>query len=294
MYDKVTKDSLGFYRIKVLPSKQELTEYYGKKYYQQDEHYQHTYSTEELTYITNKIAQKYHEIMKFVPANTPLRMLDIGCGEGWTLKYFKEKNWDVLGIDLSDYGVRNHNPELSDFVIKGDLEVLLAELQDKKEYFDLILTDNVIEHVGDPLNVIQLLHSLTEPGGLLLIEVPNDFSDIQKHLFNTGKVSRPYWVSPPDHLSYFDKDGLNALCEKVGWKTLMNMTDFPIEMFLFNQQSNYVENNKVGKPCHLARIELENIFHSKGVEEANRFYEAAANLGLGRVITGIYQRSKGA
>lgn len=292
MFELVEKNKYGFYSIKEIPSKEELKEYYETKYYQNEVEYDHKYSEEEQNYISNKIAQKHRkaqELMGHV-SDENNSILDVGCGEGWTLKYFNEKGWDVTGVDFSEFGVKMHNPDLLDNVRQGDLEEKLQDLIKEGAKFDLVWLDNVLEHVIDPLKVLKMCNDLTNSGGILIIEVPNDFSPLQKHLIEKKIVSKPFWVAPPDHLSYFNKDGLNAICDDAGWSCLANMSDFAIDLFLLNSNTNYVENSEVGKSCHLARIAIENFLHEQGIDKVNKYYEALADLGLGREIIGYYQK----
>ncbi len=55
---KVSLNNFGFYQVKEMPDKTKLKDYYEKKYYQDEVHYQHNYSNDEKNYILNKIIQK--------------------------------------------------------------------------------------------------------------------------------------------------------------------------------------------------------------------------------------------
>ena len=79
--------------------------------------------------------------------------LDIGCGEGWALKYFKESDWEVLGLDFSDYGCKSQNPEHIDFLKKGNIYDNIEILMRNPHQFDCILLDSVLEHVLEAIIV---------------------------------------------------------------------------------------------------------------------------------------------
>ncbi len=290
----IEKNKFGYYEVKDKPSVAELKQYYAEKYYQlsTSKTYQQNYSHKEIAYINNKLEQKYLAAISFLcaSARAPGSFLDVGAGEGWALAHMKAKGWQCTGLDYSEYGCRAHNPNVLAELVVGDIYDKLDGLVSNGRCFDLVLLDNVLEHVVEPLELLTKIHNLLVPGGVLIIEVPNDFSVIQEHLLAGGHVSRAFWVGVPDHLSYFNRHGLVALGEASGWSMRRVLGDFPIDFFLCHEATNYVENKAVGKSCHQARVELENLMHTQSPEKTNALYEALADLGLGRVLIGFFQR----
>jgi 2-polyprenyl-3-methyl-5-hydroxy-6-metoxy-1,4-benzoquinol methylase len=285
----VVKNKLGYYTLKNIPSKQDLKKYYAGKYYQADEKYNSQYTKAEKDYINNKLNLKYEVIAKNLDIKKQNSLLELGAGEGWTLKYFKQKKWEVLGIDFSNYGCNTHNKQLVKELIVGDIEEKAKELIEKKNKFDLVWLDNVLEHVTNPESLITQAKNLLNANGLLVIEVPNDFSQIQLYLKKTKTVKSDYWVITPDHISYFNLESLNKLTESKGFKNVDAISDFPIEFFLFNNNSNYVINKKVGKDSHYARILIENYLSSLPKDSYLEFCRSLAKIGLGRQIIGFYK-----
>ncbi len=119
--------------------------------------------------------------------------------------------------------------------------------------------------------------------------MPNDFSLLQQYLFNHDYISKPFWVSVPAHISYFNQDGLKALCEFVGWSCEKMMGDFPIDFNLLNKHVNYINNKNVGKDCHKTRLVIENLLHNVSVVKTNELYTILGELGLGRDIIGFFK-----
>ena len=95
----------------------------------------------------------------------------------------------------------------------------------------------------------------------------------------------------PDHISYFNISGVNALALAAGWTPYKIRTTFPIDLFLFNPESNYIKDRTKGKSAHFARIEFNNLIHSISIDSTNRLYEIMAELGIGRDIIAIYQKT---
>lgn len=198
---------------------------------------------------------------------------------------------NVSGIDFSDFGCKTHNPRVLSNLIVGDITQEMNKLVATNKKFDVIWLDNVLEHVAKPLVLLKSCKKLAKKNALLVIEVPNDFSKVQLQLLEMGYVPKPYWVIPPDHISYFNSKALNSLCKTQGWLNLDLIADFPIDFFLFNIHTNYVKNSKVGKDSHLARVKIENFINNLPELKKLNIYRVLAEAGLGRQIIGFYKNS---
>lgn len=287
---KVTRNKYGFYTLADKPTQQELSNYYQKKYYQADEKYSSTYTKDEIENIEIKFKLKYEIIQKHFPkSDEKLNALDIGTGEGWTLKFLKEKNWGIKGVDFSDFGIKTHNSSIAEDLLVGDIDEETAKLIEADEKFDLIWLDNVLEHVLEPEQLLENCKKLANSGALLVIEVPNDFSPTQTSLLENGYVDEPYWIITPDHISYFNAKALNSLCKSKGWENIDLVSDFPIDFFLFNKHTNYIKNKDVGKECHYARTYIENFLAKQEINKTLDLYRQMAKMGLGRQIIGFYK-----
>ena len=176
------------------------------------------------------------------------------------------------------------NPDCRDAVTTGDMLSLLEERVHEGGVYDLLWLTNVLEHVVDPPHLLTTLGKIVSATGVLVITVPNDFSSYQQMLANTGRIDRPFWVSLPDHLAYFNRESLQATAEATGWKCREILADFPIDWFLLHPGSNYVQNRALGPSAHQARITLENALDQRPAADVNAFYSAMAKVGLGRQL----------
>ncbi|RSL35115.1 class I SAM-dependent methyltransferase [Salibacterium salarium] len=284
---KVTENKFGFYQLEETFSEGYLKDYYNRMYYQNNQaNYEKHYLKNEIINKKNTLERKHSIIKKY---NTNYKsFIDIGCGEGWALDYFNNEGFSVTGIDYSIDGINRHNPHLVDRVIQGDLFECISQLNNENMKFDIVWADNVLEHVLKPEYLIYLLKNCLNPNGVVVIEVPNDFSVIQEHLLENNYISSPYWIKVPDHLSYFNKEGLKNLMEHYGFQTKNIISDFPIDLNLFNSKTNYIEEETVGKECHHSRVEIENLLHSIDSDGLNKIYETLSEIGIGRNITGFF------
>lgn len=306
---RVRKNRFGSFELKVKPSPKELLQYYQDKYYEQSKGtYQRSYSKDEILFFKNKLHEKYlileeifgpergqrKELTGRRPKNresgAPRRFLDIGCGEGWALDFFRKKGWLVLGLDFSESGAKMHNSHCLPFICKGNIYEEIESLLKEKRRFEVIFMEHTLEHVLDPLKLLRDAKKLLTAGGVMVVEVPNDFSTLQLHLLKKGFIKRPFWVVIPDHISYFNKKGLEALSRSAGLKAVRFSADFPIDMNLLNENTNYVECRDKGKSAHRARLEIENLMYKISPQKTNRVYEALADLGLGRNLICFIKR----
>lgn len=286
------KNKFGFYQVKPMPTQEELNEYYSKDYFQKctSKTYSAEYSKDEKEYFRNisLIAERVWQ--KFSHKNKG-SIIDVGCGEGYFIDYFAKKGWRIEACDFSSHGMKKHNPQILKHFVQGDIYDVLDNIIKNKKKYDFVNLKNVLEHVLDPLDLLEKLKKIMHSKSLLRIQVPNDFSSFQEFLVKK-KLTEETWFSPPDHLSYFNFDSIKKLLNKKGFSVVTTLTDFPIEVFLFNKHSNYFLDNEKGKQAHLARTEISNfLLKQGGVDKYINYLSSSADLGFGRSIM-IFVRLK--
>jgi 2-polyprenyl-3-methyl-5-hydroxy-6-metoxy-1,4-benzoquinol methylase len=121
-----------------------------------------------------------------------LKILDIGAGEGSTSRLCSQKNF-VVSLEPK--------PERIKKISKTDsLNPIIADslnLPFKSDFFNLIILQDVIEHVNINKKVINDLNFLLRADGLIYISTPNKFSII-------NIISDPHWGMP--FLCLFNRD----------------------------------------------------------------------------------------
>lgn len=287
---RVVRHPLGFYRAAEIPAPEALREYYAARYYQEESAiYRHEYPPEELRYFRLKIAQFAARVGELLDDAAPGSLLDVGCGEGFALQWFADAGWDVSGIDFSSAGMEAMNPAMIDRSEFGDVFELLDRSMESGARYDVIWLKHVLEHVTDPLALLRTLKALTSRGGVLVVTVPNDFSALQELLLERGNIDERFWIALPDHLAYFDRDGLAKAAEHCGWSVRDILGDFPIDLFLLHPGSNYRRDAAAGPDAHRARIAFENMLGELPHAKVNEFYRAMAAVGVGRSLTAFLQ-----
>ena len=157
-------------------------------------------------------------IEQYVPATSTQRLcFKIGCGTGLFLQQARRNNWQVAGIELSSKlaaRARLNNPDT--LIIEGDF--LIAELPVGKLYNAVIALD-VLEHVLSPRRMLERIHGMLCPGGVVLIQTPNAGSF--RALLQRGR-----WImfEPDYHFHLFSARALGMLLEKTGFELVMSRT----------------------------------------------------------------------
>jgi 2-polyprenyl-3-methyl-5-hydroxy-6-metoxy-1,4-benzoquinol methylase len=111
-----------------------------------------------------------------------LRVLDIGCGYGHTARELARQTRHVVGIEpcqplvdsARQLGALSGLPNL-EYRAQG-----IYELADR-EAFDLVVLDNVLEHLPDQPQAIEIISQALAPGGAAYILVPNRLWPIEVH-----------------------------------------------------------------------------------------------------------------
>lgn len=290
-FKNVFLNEFGYYELNNPPSVEERARVFEQEYFQNSmSSYEQEYSEEELIYFRNKLVQKELMIKKYKDTSEKgVDILDIGCGEGFALAYFREKGYNVQGIDFSTYGVKRHNPSVLDCVIQGDCEEIIPMLSRQNKKYDIINMDSVFDMMLNPKKVLELVKSILKPQGILLIKVANNYSLLQKKLLEEGKIQDTYWLDIQGHPSYFNREGLINLLSAYGYVCVDFYGESFIDFNLLNSNTNYYENKKVGKSCYWAKVELENLLHNISPEKALEVFRLLGEMGLGREIIGLFR-----
>jgi 2-polyprenyl-3-methyl-5-hydroxy-6-metoxy-1,4-benzoquinol methylase len=106
-------------------------------------------------------------------AGHPLRIADIGCGEGWAAIYLAEAypNVTVDGFDLDDTSVAEARRHVAD---RGVGDRVRIEVQDVTDAalggrYDLVLATEVIHDLADPVDALAAMRRLAGDDGSVLV-----------------------------------------------------------------------------------------------------------------------------
>lgn len=212
------------------------------------------------------------------------KVIDMGCGDGGFLKEMNALGFDnLVGFDQSPGLERAQKLEFGTF-FKKSVWTFLDEIDPKDEVdADAIVMVNVLEHVTEPIQLLERVRGVMRSGALLGITVPNDFSPLQK-AFLEAKGHQPWFVHLPDHVNYFDFNSLRNVLKQNGFHVIDQSALYPLELFLL-QDLDYVANPELGPVAHQRRVMFEENLKKAGMTDIlDHFYETLASGGYGRDV----------
>lgn len=291
-YKLKTNEKHGFLQISPTPSQEEIIDFYKKEFYSGD--YKHFNDSalevqlKDRDYYESLWEDVYYYVDQLNKVDSrDTKWLDIGCGFALALTHWMKKGVKGWGFDPATEAV--------EYAKKQGINAVLAGMDNMNpfpdEKFDVVTLMNVLEHLSDPSDVIQQIHSKTlNKGGILVIDVPNEFSWMQQAAVETHSLKQ-WWVAPPGHLNYFNRKSLTSLLEGNGFEVVTTYSSFPLELFLLFGD-NYVGNNELGSVCHQKRVAFEkNIRCSGKINDLRNMYRKLSEADVGRQITVIARAS---
>ena len=171
------------------------------------------YTEKEKSYFTNI----RYDIKKLIPENKSNKILEIGCGNGSTLLELKNSNKAryIVGIDIVNL---NQEEQLDKFIC-CNIEEQVNNLPFSKDFFDVIICADVLEHLVDPWKVLQELKMYLNPDGLLIASIPN-IRELKTMVTIFLKGDFRYedtGILDKTHLRFFCKKNVITLFECVGF-----------------------------------------------------------------------------
>jgi SAM-dependent methyltransferase len=145
----------------------------------------------------------------FRSGSGPSRLLDVGCGYGGFVSLMRDRGWEAEGVDPSPMTV-------SAASAKGIPVRLgtLDEISRSEATYRAITMFYVLEHLFDPMSALRKVFALLEPGGVLLVRVP-DTTPIVRLLSPFGLGNALY--DPPFHLFDFPPRVLTRMLAEAGF-----------------------------------------------------------------------------
>jgi len=155
------------------------------------------------------------------------RLLDVGCARGHLGSLLQGRGWSVTGIepDPDDAAVaRNAGLE----VVVGSAEEVFAGLEHRQ---DVIVFADVLEHMVDPAAVLSAAVPLLEPGGRIIISIPNVAHLTTRFQLLFGSFTyTDRGILDRTHLRFYTRRTVRSLVEGCGLTVArMTATPAPIE-----------------------------------------------------------------
>ncbi len=134
-----------------------------------------------------------------------LKVLHFAPEQAFYSRFKKQKNLDYTTTDLES--------PLAD--VKADI----CNLPFENDAYDVILCNHVLEHIPDDTNAMQELYRVLKPGGMAILQIPQDLSREKTFEDNsiTDKKERAKIFGQYDHVRVYGRDYFDKL-RTIGFK----------------------------------------------------------------------------
>lgn len=137
------------------------------------------------------------------------KLIDLGCGNGVFLgRLQKEREgMELMGLDISSIAIQ----QLKEFHGIDGIVSRLPEIPYPipPNHFDYVTMLDVLEHILDEREMMNMAFRVLRPGGVAIVAVPFDHSDQYKEFIRTRDSEHVRWYDEAGvarALSYYGKD----------------------------------------------------------------------------------------
>jgi len=159
------------------------------------------------------------EMLRFVPENVAT-VLEVGCADGNFGHRLKENGArEVWGVELVQ-SAGERAQRVLDRVLVGDIANLIDQLP--ANYFDLVIFNDVLEHMVDPFSVLERIKSRISQRGVVVSSIPNIR---YYHVFRELLVHKTWeyeesGILDRTHLRFFTIKSIRNMYERLGYEIL--------------------------------------------------------------------------
>jgi glycosyltransferase involved in cell wall biosynthesis/2-polyprenyl-3-methyl-5-hydroxy-6-metoxy-1,4-benzoquinol methylase len=174
------------------------------------------------------------QLVRRIPPGS--RVLELGCATGYMSDYLRrEKGCYVVGVEI-DRGMAKKARSACDRVIVGDVQGggWLKSIGDER--FDIITCADILEHLRNPISLLQRLPALLDEGGRLLASLPNGaHASLRIELLEGRFTYEDTGLLDRTHLHLFTYSSLREMFARSGFRvdeltyTFHDMADSEIE-----------------------------------------------------------------
>ncbi|MFN8947486.1 MAG: class I SAM-dependent methyltransferase [Alphaproteobacteria bacterium] len=191
-------------------------------------------------------------------------VLDIGAAEHDT-SFYSPESWEheqIRKVAMRAVAAEI-NPELcAHYNAKGfDFRCVDATSDaDLGERFDVAFAGDVIEHVNNPIALLQFIKRHLKPGGHALLTTPNPFAP--RFLMHRRRDRTRYVMANLEHTMWLSLSNLHEICLRAGME--MHVIHWPLYK---KRKSGFKRKLAIlGKRLQLAVRPIEQVFHEYAVE----------------------------
>jgi 2-polyprenyl-3-methyl-5-hydroxy-6-metoxy-1,4-benzoquinol methylase len=161
--------------------------------------------------------QSRPEMLEMVPLSAKA-ILDVGCGGGDFGVGLRQRcpASEIFGVEIN-HEVAERAPAVYSKVYVGDVNSVLTHLPDR--FFDLIVFNDLLEHLIDPYTCLASCSQILRPGGRILASIPNMrfWPVLSELVFQSDWRYRDAGVMDETHLRFFTEKSIRRMFDDAGF-----------------------------------------------------------------------------
>lgn len=162
------------------------------------------------------------DLISLIPENEENKILEIGAGTCETLIEIKRLKLarEVVGVELIKLEDSQQDSPDIDRLIIGNIENLESDLP--KNYFDVIICGDIIEHLVYPEAALRKLHNHLKQDGIIIISIPNfrDYHILYRVVILADFKYTDRGILDRTHLRFFCKKNIISLLTSAEYVTV--------------------------------------------------------------------------
>ena len=183
-----------------------------------------------LPYALKRFKYNSHYwVLKFLSAaEPPLRILDVGTADGYLGAILKNRGHSLVGVEQDIAAAERARPYYDSFHV-ADVEHFEFPYRDE---FDFILFADVLEHVRDPIRVLQRSLPTLKKSGELIISLPNIANIVIRLSLLTGRFDYcERGILDRTHLRFFTLAGIKKMIQEASCRIIeVAPTPLPVQL----------------------------------------------------------------
>lgn len=169
-----------------------------------------------------------NSVIKFAKARK-LKILDVGCATGFLARELKKEGHQVVGIEVDKEAAKEAKKYCSKIIVDSAES---GKIKFKKEYFDVIILGDILEHLKEPLLVLSKYKEYLKPGGLIISSTGNIANwHVRLNLLFGRFEYKEKGILDKTHLRFYTKKTFKKLMRDAGLKIVdIKATPIPLPM----------------------------------------------------------------
>ncbi len=168
----------------------------------------------------DEVASEYRanvvmNVLRSKKVDSNASIVDVGCGYGILLEKLRDSRFNnYLGVEPIGEVVESLQSRGIEAIL-GDLEKGVDKIDDKSIHVVTCL--EVLEHLYDPESALNKINRWLQPGGILILSVPNAYRLRQRLTMLTGNPTSDVSLVG-GHIKFFNWNTIKDMVERAGFR----------------------------------------------------------------------------